>query len=105
MLRLSLRSFCPVQSFLRCLVLEIAGVKHPNTLPLPALCAVCVRAGLIVRASAATHTVLGSSMDKRLYLSPSALTHTHARAHEEEQRRYLRAAEHAESNALRALSD
>lgn len=45
---------------------------------LPVFLCVCV---FVCVASAAPHTVLSSSMDKRLYLSPSALRHRHAHAH------------------------
>lgn len=65
-------------------------------------CAVCVCC-VCVRASGATHTILNSSMDKRLYPSPSVLTHT--QTHTEEQSRYLWAAEHAEGNTLGAFRD
>lgn len=53
----------------------------------------------------ATHTVLDSSMDKRLYLSPSVVTQTQMHARTEEQPRNLWAAEHAQGNALKALRD
>lgn len=53
----------------------------------------------------ATHTVLDSSMDKRLHLSPSVVTQTQMHARTEEQPRYLWAAEHAQGNTLNTLRD
>lgn len=72
----SLHSFrsCAVISLLPCLENCQSEASEYSVAP----CAVCVCVVCVyVCASGATHTILNSSMDKRLYPSPSVLTHTH----------------------------